>query len=279
VTAVESRPPAWPGSSAFTQVAVLTRRAALDYLSDPRVVILGLIQPVIVLFVVVSAFSEISLHMPAFPPGISYFQYVLPSVLVDGAIVTALQTGTALVDELRNGVVARLRSLPILPGSILIARSFSGLIRTAVQAVIVLVLAQLTHGNVALGGLAGTVAAVALTMLIGWGLGWLFITASIWLRRADAMLGLGFVTLLPLTFASSAYVPVSDMPTALRAVAHVNPITYAINAERAIFLKSALGPAGPGVILPPIVISVVIGIAGAYAAIRLFRRPLPASPQ
>jgi ABC-2 type transport system permease protein len=269
----------WQGSSVFTQVAVLTRRAVLNYLSDPRAVVLGLMPPIIILFLMASAFSKLNSHTPGIPPGVSYFQFVLPAVLVNCAINASVQTGAALVDELRSGVTARLRSLPILPSSILIASSFSGLIRTAVQAVILLVLAQLTHGNVSLGGLAGMVASVGLTLLMGWFLGWVFLMAGIWIRRADAMLSLAFLASLPLMFVSSAYIPVSDLPTVLAAVAHVNPVTYAINAERALFLKTAGRTVGAGVILPPIVISLVLGTATAYAAVRLFRRPLQANRQ
>jgi ABC-2 type transport system permease protein len=269
----------WHGSSVFTQVTVLTRRAVHDYLSDPRAVVLSLMPPIIILFVMASAFSKLSNHTPGIPAGVSYFQFVLPAVLVNCAINASVQTGTALVDELRNGVAARLRSLPILPSSILIARSFSGLIRTAVQVVILLVLAQLTHRNVSLGGLAGMVAAFGLTLLMGWFLGWVFLMAGIWARRADAMLSLAFIASIPLMFISSAYIPVSDLPTVLAAVARVNPITYAINADRALFLKSAGTTVGAGVILSPILISLVLGTASAYAAVRLFRRPLQTSRQ
>jgi ABC-2 type transport system permease protein len=269
----------WQGSSVFTQVAVLTRRAVLDYLSDPRAVVMSLMPPIIILFLMGSAFSKLGNHTPGIPPGVSYFQFVLPAVLVNCAISASVQTGAALADELRNGVAARLRSLPILPSSILIAHSFNGLIRTAVQAVILLVLAQLTYANVSLGGLAGMVASVGLTLLIAWFLGWVFLTAGIWVRRADAMLSLAFLVSLPLMFVSSAYVPVSDLPTVLAAVARVNPVTYAINAERALFLKTAGETVGAGVILPPILISLALGTASAYAAVRLFRRPLQASRQ
>jgi len=141
------------------------------------------------------------------------------------------------------------------------------------------VLAQLTHGNVSRGGLAGLVASVGLTMLIGWCLGWMFLMAGIWIRRAEAMLSLEYVVLLPLMFASSAYVPVRDLPTVLAAVAHVNPVTYAVNAERAIFLQIAGRPVGAGVILPPLLISVILGAVTAYAAVRLFRRPLHTARQ
>jgi ABC-2 type transport system permease protein len=269
----------WQGSSVFTQVAVLTRRAILSYLSDPRAVVLGLLPPIIILFLMGSAFSKLTSHTPGIPPGVSYFQFVLPAVLVNCAINAAVQTGASLVDELKNGVAARLRSLPILPSSILIARSFSGLIRTAVQVLVLLVLAQLTYRNVSLGGFTGMVAAVGLTLLMGWFLGWVFLMAGIWVRRTDAMLSLAFLASLPLMFVSSAYIPADDLPTVLAAIARVNPVTYAINAERAIFLKTAGSTISAGVILPPILISVVLGVASAYGAVRLFRRPLQANRQ
>jgi ABC-type polysaccharide/polyol phosphate export permease len=63
----------------------------------------------------------------------------------------------------------------------------------------------------------------------------------------------------------------------LAAVARLNPVTYAINTERAIFLQTAGSPVGAAVILPPVLISVILGTATAYAAVRLFRRPLQVS--
>ncbi len=266
--------PAWPGSSGFTQVLVLTRRAVLEYISDPRSVLLGMAQPIIILFLVVSAFSKLNSHTPGIPHGVSYFQFVLPAMLVDTAIQTSLQTGVALTEELRNGVVARLRSLPIRPSSILIARSLSGLIRTALQATLLLALGEATHGHISRGGLVGLVVSILLTLPIGWCLGWVFLTAGTWLRQTEAMFNLAFVATLPLLFASSAYVPVSDLPTVMAAFARVNPVTYAINAERAIFLQTAATPVSVATFVPPLVISAILGTASAFAAVRLFRRPL-----
>src|ERR1700722_3507053 len=114
----------WHGSSVLTQVTVLTRRAVLDYLSDPRQVVTGLVQPVIWLFLLTSLFSKFG-RPPGFPPGVSYFDYVLPAVLVNNALQASQQTGTGLIEELRNGIVPRLRSLPVLPSSLLTARSIA----------------------------------------------------------------------------------------------------------------------------------------------------------
>jgi len=268
------RTPTWQGSPVLIQVAVLTRRAVLEYLSDPRAVIIGLIQPFMILYLVVSVFSRVNAHIPGVPSGITYFQFLLPAVLVDSAIQVSLQTGFALIEELRNGVVARLRSLPIQQGTILVARSFSGTARTGLQTVVLLVLAQLTHGDISRGGLAGMAAAVGLTMLFGWCLGWIFLTFGIWLRRAETMFSLAAVISLPLLFVSSAWVPISQQPTVLAAVARVNPVTYAINAERALLLNTSANSAGSQVILSSILISGILGTAAAYLAVRLFRRPL-----
>jgi ABC-2 type transport system permease protein len=260
----------WHGSSVRTQVTVLTRRAVLDYLSDPRTVVTGLVEPVIWLVLLTSLFSKFG-RPPGFPPGVSYFDYVLPAVLVNTALQASQQTGAGLIEELRNGIVPRLRSLPVLPSSLLTARSITGLLCTAVQLLVMMTLAQLTHGNLSRGGLAGLIVTLGLTLLIGWSMGWVFLAVSAWVRRADTVQNLSFMVLFILMFASSAYVPVRDLPTVLRVIASGNPLTYAINATRAILLQI---PGGTGAIGPAILISLVIGAAGTFAAVLLFRRPL-----
>jgi ABC-2 type transport system permease protein len=270
---------AWHGSTAFTQLTVLTRRALLGYLTDGRALVLSMAQPIIILFLVTSVFSKFGTLIPGYPAGVSYFAYVLPAVLVDNAVQTSLLTGAGLIDELRNGVAPRLRSLPIRPGSILIARSLTGVFRTAVQACIILVLAELTHGNIARGGLPALAASVGLTMLVGWGIGWVFLAAGVWIRHTETLTNLGYLILLPLTFVSSAYVPLTALPTPLRNFARVNPVTYAINAERAVFLHSAGGPIAASTIVLPIAFSLALGIVAAFGTMRLFRRPLASTWQ
>ncbi len=267
--------PEWQGSSIVTQIGVLTRRTVLQWLTNPHAVVLGLLQPVVILFLLTGIFSHLSL--PAgFPHGVSYFDFVLPAVLVDNALQTSLVAGAGLIDELRNGIVPRLRSLPILPSSLLVARSLTSLIRGGFQALIMLTLAQVTHGTFSRVGLAGLTVALGLALLIGWSLGWVFLALSAWIRRAETMQNLGFMVLIPLMFSSSAYIPVAALPTVLSVVARINPLTYAINATRDLFLQI---PGGNGAILPAILINLVIGAAGAVTAVRVFRRPLGATPR
>ncbi|AXE24198.1 ABC transporter permease [Streptomyces globosus] len=259
----------WPDSSVFLQIRVLTARSLRQMATDPGVVLFGLLQPVIILFVLTQVFSKMGAP-PHFPAGITYLDFVLSAVLVDNALQSAVQSGVGLVDDLKNGVVARLRSLPITPSSLLIARSLATLVRSAVQAAIILVLAFGVLGYAPRGGAADVAASVGLTLFMSWSLGWAFIAAGAWLRRAEPMQNLAVIAILPLMFASSAYIPVKDLPDWLAAVAGVNPLTYAIDATRAL----ALGIPGSDAIVPALVIGGVIAAAGAALAVLGFRRPL-----
>lgn len=98
----------------------------------------------------------------------------------------------------------------------------------------------------------------------------MFIAAGAWLRNAEVMQMVGFLLMFPLMFASSAYVPVGNLPGWLQAVAHVNPMTYAVNASRALSLNL---PVGTGVV-SALATSAGLAIVGATLAIRGFRRPL-----
>lgn len=249
----------------LTQVRVLTGRSLKTLVTDPGVVLFGLIQPVIILFVLTQVFSKMG-HPPHFPDGISYLDFVLPAVLVDNAVQSAMQSGVGLVDDLKNGIVARLRSLPINPSSLLIARSISSLVRSAVQVVIILVLGITVLGYSPKGGALELAASAGLTLFISWSLGWAFIAAGAWLRRAEPMQNLAIIAIFPLMFASSAYVPVEDLPGWLQVVATVNPLTYAINATRAL----ALDVPGGGAAIPAVLISALIALVGGVFAVKGF---------
>lgn len=220
--AATAPPVRWARSSMFLQVRVLTGRSLRALVTDPGVVLFGLLQPVIILFVLTQVFSKMGAP-PHFPKGVSYLDFVLSAVLVDNAVQSAVQSGVGLVDDMKNGIVARLRSLPIHPSSLLIARSLANLVRSAVQAVIILILALTLLGYRPHGGVAEIAASVGLTLFISWALGWAFIAAGAWLRRAEPMQNLAIIAVLPMMFASSAYIPVADLPAWLGAVARLNP--------------------------------------------------------
>ncbi|NSL43121.1 MULTISPECIES: ABC transporter permease [Streptomyces] len=261
--------PVFGGSSLLTQIRILTGRSLRAMVTDPGIVLFGLIQPVVILFVLTQVFSKMGMP-PHFPEGVTYLDYVLPAILVDNAAQSAMQSGVGLVEDQKNGMVARLRSLPVHPGALLAARSLVGLVRATVQVLIIMVLAITVLGYSPNGGVAELALSAGLTVFISFSLGWAFIAAGAWLRRAEPLQNLALIVIFPLMFASSAYVPVADLPGWLAAVANVNPLTYAIDASRAL----ALDVPGLDHAIPSVVISAVIAVVGMVAALRGFRRPL-----
>lgn len=258
----------WHGSSFGTQVLVLTQRSLRALISDPRMVIFSLLQPLIMLTLFSQIFSSIA-KTPGFPAGVDYIDYLMPAILVNTGMQSALQAGVGLVTDMKNGVLARFRSLPIRLGSVLVARSLSDLVRTGIQLLMMTAFAFVIFGFSPAGGVLGVLAALALALLVGWGLGWIFLAVASWLRNAELMQTVGFLAMFPLMFASSAYVPVSGLPGWLQAIANVNPLTHAVDAARALALD--LPVTG---VFGAIAASVALAAIGGAFAVKGFRRPL-----
>jgi ABC-2 type transport system permease protein len=104
-------------------------------------------------------------------------------------------------------------------------------------------------------------------MAVSWGLGWVFLAVATWLRNAELMQNIGFLVMFPLMFASSAFVPVAGLPGWLQAVAHANPMTYAIGAARDLALGHAAG-SSPAVAVGLVLALAAAGFAAARAGIR-----------
>lgn len=260
---------AWRGTNVVAQVMILTGRSLRAIIRDPRMIVFSLLQPLVMLLLFSQIFSSIA-KTPGFPHGISYIDYLMPAILVNTAMGSAIQSGVGLVTDMKNGMLARFRSLPIRLSSVLMARSFSDIVRTGIQLIIMVVFAALLFGFAPAGGMFGVLGAWALGLVVGWGLGWIFIAVGAWLRNAEIMQMVGFLLMFPLMFASSAYVPISGLPGWLQVVARVNPMTYAVNASRDLALSM---PVGTGVI-SALATSAGLATVGMALAVRGFRKPL-----
>ncbi|WP_412808997.1 ABC transporter permease [Saccharopolyspora sp. MS10] len=259
----------WNGSSAMTQVVVLTGRSMRAFLTDPGLVLVGLIQPMMALFVFTQIFGNIPLAS-GLPPGTEYLDFLMPAILVNHVVQTSSQTGVGLVEDLRNGIVARLRSMPIMPSSLLLARSTSDLVRSAVQLVMILVLAVVLLDYAPPGGLPGMVLSALLTLGVGSALSWVFLAMGACMRSTEPMQNISVLLMIPLMFISSAFVPIEQLPDWLEVIARLNPLTYAVDASRAV----ALGLDGNDLVGPSLLVSGLVAIVAAGIAVRGFRRPL-----
>jgi ABC-2 type transport system permease protein len=255
------------GSAVLTQVGVLTGRA-LRRLRDPRMLVMSLLQPLIMLTLFSQVFKGIA-KTPGFPVGVDYIDYLMPAILVTTASQAAMWSGAGLATDLKNGALARFRTLPISMTSVLVARSLFDLVRSAVQLTVLAVAAAVLYGYSPAGGIPGTAAALLIGLAVGTGLSWVFLALSSWVRNVELMQMLGFMLIFPLMFASSAFVPTSGLPTWLQVIATVNPLTYAINAARG----WALADPALGATVGALIATGVLTMVSSVVAARGIRKP------
>ncbi|MGW7057980.1 ABC transporter permease [Streptomyces sp. NPDC054904] len=258
--------PRFSGSSLGQQIRVLSGRS-LRALRDPALLIPGALEPILMLTVFSQVFKSVS-DAPSFPQGVSYIDYLLPAFLISSGVSAGLKSGVALTTELNNGIIARFRSMPISPTSILVGRSIADTALTAVNMLVMMVAAALVFGFDPAGGLLGALGALLIPLMLSWSLGWIFMALSAWLRRPEAMQPVGGIINLVLLFGSNAFVPVDGLPDWLAAFASVNPMSHAITAARDL----TMGEADFSSLLIPPAICLVIVVVAAPLAVRTFRR-------
>ncbi|MBZ6093624.1 ABC transporter permease [Streptomyces olivaceus] len=260
--------PAWQGSGLTAQLLILTGRSVRANFTHVKVVVLSMLQPVFMLLLLSQVFGAI-VDRGHLPDGVAYLDFLLPALLVTTGIGPAVASGIGLVRDMDNGAVARLRTLPIHAPLLLFARSFADLLRTTAQLVILVVVAVVFLDADPAGGPLGLLAAVLLTCVVVWAMTWIFLALGAWLRNPEAMQSAGYLVTFPLMFASSAFVPKERLPDWLQVLATVNPLSYAMEANRALALDQPLGSQ----VWSALGAGVLVATVGSITAVRVFLRP------
>jgi ABC-2 type transport system permease protein len=258
----------WRPAGSVTQLSVLFGWSLRSLLYDRRLVVIHLMEPLVLLVVFSQVFGRIA-DPSHFPQGVGYIDYLMPAILVTSGVSSAVSSGSELVEQMNNGLLTRFRALPIGVHWILVARAATDVLKTGIQSVLLLCFAAAFFGFRPAGGMSGSALAVLLALVVIASLTCVFIALGAWLKSAQAMQAIGSLTLFPLMFASSAFVPMEVLPTWLRAFAYVNPVSYAVKATRSLALDWPLGPE----VIAALTTSLVVMAVAMTIAIRVFRRP------
>jgi len=172
--------------------------------------------------------------------GTTYVNYLMAGIFVQTIAFAGVYTGVLLANDLKNGMIDRFRSLPMLQSSVLTGRTLTDLLR-AMLAVTVMTIVGLLVGFRPEGGLGGALLAICVMLIFGFALSWIGVAMGSFVRTPEALQGLMFMTVFPLTFASSAFVPTSTMPSWLRVFAEHQPLTLVTNTVRSLMLNGSGG--------------------------------------
>ena len=170
----------------------------------------------------------------------SYVNYLMAGIFVQTIVFASIYSSVLLANDLEKGMIDRFRSLPMSQSAVITGRTFTDLLRGAL-AVAVMWIVGLLVGFSPEGGVLNWAGAIGLLLLFGFALSWVGVALGMLMRTPEAVNGVIFVAVFPLTFASSAFVPTNTMPSWLQAFAERQPMTLVINAVRDLVLGGSGG--------------------------------------
>jgi ABC-2 type transport system permease protein len=209
------------------------------------------------------------------PGGGSYREYLIAGMFAQSLIGPMMGIAVGTADDIRTGLIDRLRALPISRVSLLAGRSLAELAQ-CVLGLVTLTAIGLVVGWAPHGGVLDTAAAYGLLVLWCFAGVWIGTLLGLYVRDAETAQTLGFTIFFPFMFLSGIFVPISGLPTPLRQIAEWNPMSAVATAVRELF-QNPNPPMGDAWSLQHPVLTTVlwtVGIVGVCApvAIRRFRR-------
>jgi ABC-2 type transport system permease protein len=171
--------------------------------------------------------------------GGSYREYVIAGILLQSLAFGMTGPATAIATDLTEGVIDRFRSLPASRSAYLLGHYMAEL-AGMVLSIVVLLTAGLVVGWRTHNDIGHVTGALLLLLLFASAMIWIGTWIGLKVRSADAVMGVGFVVIFPLTFLSSTFVPIDTLPTALQYVAAWNPVSVMVGAIRVMFGNPSL---------------------------------------
>ena len=168
-------------------------------------------------------------------PGYSYVDFLIPGIIVQNTAFGGFATALGLNEDVRKGLIDRFRSLPMARGAVLGGRTLSDVALNALSITILLITGVII-GFTFHTSFGDAVAGVALLLLFGYAFSWVLAFIGLLAKSSETVNSIGFIIVFPLTFISSAFVPVASMPEGLQQFAEVNPFTIVVDAMRHLWL-------------------------------------------
>ncbi len=216
----------WAVSDSLT----MAQRNLLVWIRVPAYIVFTVVQPVIFVLLFRYVFGG------AIPvPGGSYVDYMIPGIIAQTAGFASMGTAISLAIEMRKGVIDRLRSMPMSRSAVLAGRLIADTVRMLIT-ILILVGIAYAVGFRFHNGLGGAVGMVLLALAFGVTVCCVSAFIGLAIKDEESVQAFGMIWLFPLTFVSSAFVPVASMPGWLQSFASNQPVTVIIDTMRSFAL-------------------------------------------
>jgi ABC transporter DrrB family efflux protein len=216
---------------AVSDTLVLARRNLLVWARVPAYLVFTVIQPVMFVLMFRYVFGG-AINIPG---RTSYVDFLMPGIIGQTAAFASFATAIALAQELKKGVIDRLRSMPMARSAVLTGRLLADTGRMLVT-ILIIVAVGYAVGFRFHNGVIPAILMVVLATVFGLSICLIAAFTGLAIGDEESVQAFGLIWLFPITFLSSAFVPISSMPGWLQAFANNQPVTYVINTMRALAL-------------------------------------------
>lgn len=241
----------------ISKTLVIAEVEARKILHDPYDLLTRAVQPALWLLV----FGQVFTRVRAIPTGdLRYLDFMAPGILAQSVLFIGIFSGMSIIWERDLGIIHKFLATPTPRAALVLGRALAASVRGLTQALIIFLLALLVGVQVNWHPLAllATLVIVVLGALI-------FSTFSLFVacmvRTRERFMGLGQVLTMPLFFASNAIYPIDMMPAWLKVVSRLNPLTYEVDALRALMVRGGVSHYGIGLDVAVMGLAVVVLVA------------------
>ena len=247
------------------QTLAIAGMEAKKLLHDPTELLTRAVQPALWLLV----FGQVFTRVRAIPTGdLRYIDFMSPGILSQSVLFIAIFHGISVIWERDLGIVHKFLVSPTPRSALVLGKAISAGLRALTQAVIVYALALLLGVSMRWNPLS--LLGVLLAVMLGAAFFSIFsLVIACLVKTRERFMGIGQILTMPLFFASNAIYPISMMPGWLQVISRFNPLSYLVDALRALMLAGGQSSFGLGTDIGVL----VLATAGIVAlASRLYPR-------
>lgn len=208
---------------------VTTRRNLLKIRRVPDILVFTLIQPIMFVLLFTYVYGGV-----IDIPGASYQEFLMAGIFAQTVVFGSTYSGSAMAQDLKDGIIDRFRTLPMNPAAVLIGRTNGDMFINAASMAVMMFTGFLVGWRIR-SSIGEAILAVALILLFAYSFSWVMAYVGMSVRSPEIINNVSFLILFPLTFISNAFVPSSTLPAPLRVFAEWNPVSALVQTSRELF--------------------------------------------
>ena len=235
---------------------VTTKRNLLKIKRVPDILVFTLIQPIMFVLLFTYVYGGV-----IDIPGSSYEEFLMAGIFAQTVVFGSTYSGSAMAQDLKDGIIDRFRTLPMNPAAVLVGRTNGDMVINASSMVVMMVTGFIVGWRIR-SSLLEALFAVALLLLFAYSFSWVMAFIGMSVRSPEIINNVSFLVLFPLTFISNAFVPSDTLPTPLRVFAEWNPVSALVQSARDLFGNTPPGaPIGDAWTAQNPIATVLLGMA------------------